>query len=57
MHLDVCKEFLAGVLEAGSEEIDHVVDDEETVVVVLTDIHRNGRILLGAARGRAAVAE
>ena len=46
LHLDVGEEFLARILQAGPEEIDRVVDDEEAVVVVLADIHRDGRILL-----------
>ena len=40
LHLDVGKEFLPGILQAGPEEIDNIVDDEESVVIMLggTDI-------------------
>ena len=38
LHADIGEEFLAGILQAGSEDIDHIVDDEEAVVVTLTVI-------------------
>ena len=46
LHLDVGKEFLAGILQAGAEKIDHIVDDEEAVVVTLGGTYINRRILL-----------
>ena len=49
MHLDVGEELLAGILQAGPEEVDHIVDDEETVVVALGGIYINRWILLVVA--------
>ena len=46
LHTDISEEFLAGILQRGSEDVDHVVDDEETVVVMLTHIYINRRVLL-----------
>ena len=42
MHLNVGKEFLPGILQAGPEEIDYIIDNEESVVIMLggTDINR-----------------
>ena len=36
LHADIGEEFLAGILQAGPKDIDHIVDDEEAVVVSLT---------------------
>ena len=46
MHADVGEELLAGIFQTGPEDIDRIVDDEETVVVLLTDVDGDGRILL-----------
>ena len=46
LHLDVGEEFFAGILQAGSEEVDHIVDDQESVVVALAVVDCNRRILL-----------
>ena len=46
MHADIGEKLLAGILQRGPEEIDHIVDYEETVVVSLTVIDGDGRILL-----------
>ena len=46
MHTDVGKEFLAGILQAGAKEIDLIVDNQETVVVMLADVDGDRRILL-----------
>ena len=46
LHLDIGEELLAGILQRGPEDVDHVVDDEETVVVMLTHIYINRRVLL-----------
>ena len=31
MHADIGKELLAGILQAATKDVDHIVDDEETV--------------------------
>ena len=31
LHLDVSEEFLAGILQGGPKDVDHIVDDKETV--------------------------
>ena len=46
MHLNVGKEFLPGILQAGPEEIDNIVDDEESVVIVLGGTYINRWVLL-----------
>ena len=46
MHADVSEELLAGILQAGTKDVDHIVDDEEAVVVTLARIYYNGGILL-----------
>ena len=46
MHADVGEEFLAYVLQACAEDIDRIVDNQETIVVVLTGIDSDRRILL-----------
>ena len=46
LHLNVGKEFLAGILQTGAEEIYHIVDNQKTVVVALCGVNVNGWILL-----------
>ena len=46
MHADIGEEFLSGIFQRGPEDIDRIVDDQETVVVPLTDVDGDGRILL-----------
>ena len=46
MHADVGEELLAGILQAGPEYVDHIVDDQETVVIPLADVDGDGRVLL-----------
>ncbi len=46
MHADIGEKLLAGILQRGPEEIDHIVDNEETVVIMLTIVYCYGRILL-----------
>lgn len=46
MHADVSEELLAGILQAGTKDVDHIVDDEETVVISLAVIDGDGGILL-----------
>ena len=46
LHADVGEELLAGILQAGTKDVDHVVDDEETVVVALTEVHSDRGVLL-----------
>ena len=46
LHFDVGEKFLASVFQTGSEDVDHVVDDQETVVVALAVVDRDGRVLL-----------
>ena len=46
MHADVGEEFLACVLQACAEDIDRIVDNQKTIVVVLADVDSDRRILL-----------
>ena len=46
MHADVGEELLTGILQAGTENVDYIVDDEEAVVVSLAYIYYNRCILL-----------
>ena len=46
MHTDVGEKLLAGILQTGPEDVDHIVDDEEAVVISLTVIDGDGGILL-----------
>ena len=41
MHFDVGEEFLASVLQAGTKEVNRIVDDEKTVMIALAYIDRN----------------
>ena len=50
MHFDVGEEFLACVFEAGSEEIYHIVDNQESVMVSMAEIDGDGWILLVMSR-------
>ena len=49
MHADIGEEFLSGIFQRGPEDIDRIVDDQETVVVMLTHIYYNRWILLVVA--------
>ena len=49
MHADIGEELFAGILQRGPEEIDHIVDNEETVMIMLTHIYINRRVLLVVA--------
>ena len=46
LHFDVGKEFLSCILQAGSEEINHIVDDEKSVVIMLGGTYINRWVLL-----------
>ena len=46
MHSDVSEELFAGILQAGTKQIDHIVDNQEAIVIVLTYIYYNRWILL-----------
>ena len=46
MHADVGEEFLASILQAGTEDVDHIVDNEKAVVISLAVIDSDGWILL-----------
>ena len=46
MHFDISEELLACILQAGAKEIDHIVDNEKAVVIALTVIDCDLRILL-----------
>ena len=46
MHFDVGKEFLAGIFQAGTKEIYHIVDDQEPIVIALCGVYINRWILL-----------
>ena len=49
MHADIGEELLAGIFQTGPEDIDRIVDDQETVVVSLTVIDGDRGILLVVA--------
>ena len=49
MHSDVGEELLASVFQAGTEDIDCVVDNQETVVIALAEVDGDRRILLVVA--------
>ena len=46
MHADIGEEFLAGILQASTKNVDYIIDDEEAVVITLTYIYYNRCILL-----------
>ena len=46
MHADVGEEFLASILQAGTEDVDHIVDNEKAVVISLAVIDSDRGILL-----------
>ena len=46
MHADVGEELLACILQTGPKDVDHIVDNEEAVVVTLAVIDSDGGILL-----------
>ena len=46
LHFDVGKEFLAGILQAGTKEIYHIVDNQKAIVIALRGVYINWRILL-----------
>ena len=41
LHLNVSKEFLSCILQAGTKKIHHVVDNQEPVVIIPTRIYCN----------------
>ena len=45
LHLNVGEEFLAGIFQGGSKEIDRIIDDEETVMIVTADVYINRWVL------------
>ena len=49
MHADVGEEFLACVLQAGTEDIDHIIDNQETIVIMLAGVDCNWWVLLVVA--------
>ena len=46
LHADIGEELLSCILQAGTKDVDHIVDDEEAVVITLANIYYNGWILL-----------
>ena len=50
LHLNVGEEFLAGIFQGGSKEIDRIVDDEETVMIVTADVYIDRGVLLVVAQ-------
>ena len=46
MHADIGEEFLSGILQAGTKDVDHIIDNEEAVVITLAYIYYNRCILL-----------
>ena len=49
LHADVGEEFLSSIFQRGPKDIDRIVDDQETVVAMLTHIYNNRWILLVVA--------
>ena len=50
LHFDVSEEFLACIFKAGPEEIYHIVDDQEPIMISLAEIDGDGWILLVMSR-------
>ena len=50
LHFDVGEELLACIFKAGPEEIYHIVDNQESVMIPLTDIDGDGWVLLIMSR-------
>ena len=50
LHLDIGEEFLASIFQGGSKEIDRIVDDEETVMIVTADVYIDRGVLLVVAQ-------
>ena len=46
MHADVGKELLPSILQTGTKDVDHIIDNEEAIVVSLAYIYNNRCILL-----------
>ena len=46
LHADVGEELLSSIFQTGPKDIDNIVDNQETVVVPLTDVDGDGRVLL-----------
>ena len=46
MHADIGEELLSGILQAGTKDVDHIIDNEKAVVVSLTVTDCDGGILL-----------
>ena len=42
---DISEQFLACILQTGSEQIDCIIDYQEAIVIVLADVHCDRRIL------------
>ena len=49
MHFNVGEEFLARILQAGTKDVYHIVDNQETVVIALSGAYINRWILLVVA--------
>ena len=49
LHLDIGKELLAGIFQACTEQIDHIVDNQETIVAMLAGVDCNWWVLLVVA--------
>ena len=50
LHLDIGEEFLASIFQGGSKEIDRIVDDEKTVMIVTADVYIDRWVLLVVAQ-------
>ena len=46
LHLDVGEELFASILQAGPKEIDHIIDNQEAVMIALGGVYINRWILL-----------
>ena len=46
LHLDVGEKFLASILQAGTKDVDHIINNQEAIMIPLADIDCDGRVLL-----------
>jgi hypothetical protein len=49
LHFDVSKELFTSILQAGTKKIDHVIDNQKAVVIVLAVVDSDRRVLLVVA--------
>ena len=49
LHSDIGKELLAGILQAGTKQIGHIVDNQKAIVIMLAGVDCNWWVLLVVA--------